>query len=202
MKEHVLLPFLFFYKCPHFVIHHSMDFKSYCLNSPVLWTLYPWTWTQHTMFAFFFFFVQNPPIHKHQRAFFSNPHWETCPCCFFSFFLSIFDVSSCFFFVLFLDWRTDYVHTHVICHWQTRWHADMKRCTACEWRNRRRGKESLEDGDTEGMNKWMRQRPNELLLCLSRPLFLEQQDACTNSVFWQTDNLTTSQRARLFEYNK
>lgn len=126
MNEHVLLLFLFFYKCPHFVIHHSV------ISSHIAWippSSGPFAHEpEHNIqcLLFFFFFFQNPPIHKHRRAFFSNPHWETCPCCcfffvhFWSFFLFFF-----LFFFLIKDRLCTYTCYMPLTNPVARWHETM-----------------------------------------------------------------------------
>lgn len=72
MNEHVLLLFLLFYKCLHFVIHRST------ISSHIAWippSSGPFAHEpEHNIqcLLFFFFFFQNPPIHKHWRAFFQT----------------------------------------------------------------------------------------------------------------------------------
>ena len=129
----VQMPIFFFFSSHH----HSMITR---VILPLhLDPFHPEIWTQHTMFAcfFFFFLFSFFKIHPYTNidVLFSNPHWETWQCviflsvfCFFLFFFLCFHL----FFCSFSSSRTDYVHTDVICHWQTQWDADIERRTRCE----------------------------------------------------------------------
>lgn len=166
------------YKFPHSVYHHP-TISSHIARVPLHLDPLPINLNKtYNVSCFFFFFKIHP--YTNINVLFSNPHWETwqnvfCPC-FFLIFSSVF--------CSFSSSRTDYVHTDVICHWQIQWDADMEQCTVCECETE---KNNIKDSDTERMKKWDRKKkhwPNDLLLCLkwNPSLFLEQQDACTNSV--------------------
>lgn len=160
---------------------------------PFFYTFCPWTRTQHTALLFF----QNSPIHKYWHAVFKptlrnmRSHVIFVRSFFFMFPLSFFCSSS---------WsRTDYVHTDVLCHWQNQWHADVDNVQHMSGKQKK-----TKAWKMEILGGWLSEWDQTRCSCAWKwdpSLFLEQQDACTNSVFCHMDNPTISQRARLFEYN-
>lgn len=167
------------YKFPHFVYHHSM-ISSHIPQIPLLPDPSPMN-PNTTYNIFFFFFFQNSPIHKHWHAFFQT-HIEKHDHVIFV--RVFFMFSSGFFFFCSFSWsRTDYVHTDVICRWQNQWHADMDNAQHMSGEQRK-----IKAWKMEILGGWPTDWDRDQTSCSCAwkwdpSLFLEQQDACTNSVF-------------------
>lgn len=154
-----------------------------------IWTIYPQN--LNTKECSFFFF-QNTPTQT-CFFFFSNPTLTNMTGC--SFFL----VHNFIFF--FSSSTTDYVHTDVVGHWNTQ----LTQNSVWVTKNKIN---LIVIKDIKSVKTWQRQSKkkswqNDLLLCLkwNPSLFSDQEAACTNDAFFNTDDPNTPRRGRLLEYD-